>query len=107
MKKILLIVYCALFLIPCAFFSLGMLIPGAAVSAEGVTLTWSNGWGQIYAILGSNDLEHWTEIEHTGNWDDAIGGIPSFRDTRGLVENEEFVSFDTGYKFFKLRIKQR
>ena len=38
---------------------------------------------------------------------DEIGGIPSFRDTKGLVENEETVSFDTGYKFFKLRIKQR
>ena len=77
------------------------------VSAEGVTLTWSNGWGQIYAILGSTDLEHWTEIEHTENWDDEIGGIPSFRDTKGLVENSEFVSFDTGYNFFKLRVKQR
>jgi len=38
MKRILCIVYCALFLLPCAFFSLGMLIPGAAVSAEGVTM---------------------------------------------------------------------
>ena len=35
MKKILLIIYCALFLIPCAFFSVGMLIPGAADAAEG------------------------------------------------------------------------
>lgn len=76
------------------------------VSAEGVTLSWSNGWGQIYAILGSNDLEHWDEVK-TENWDDAIGGIPSARDTQGLVENVEFVSFDTGYTFFKLRIKQR
>ncbi len=35
MKKTMLIIYCALFLIPCAFFSLGMLIPGAADAAEG------------------------------------------------------------------------
>ncbi len=35
MKKTMLIIYCALFLIPCAFFSLGMLIPGAAEAAEG------------------------------------------------------------------------
>ncbi|MBQ8552296.1 MAG: hypothetical protein IJ428_05735 [Clostridia bacterium] len=35
MKKIMLIIYCALFLVPCAFFSLGMLIPGAAEAAEG------------------------------------------------------------------------
>ena len=76
------------------------------VSAEGVTLSWSNGWGQIYAILGSNDLEHWDEVK-TENWDETIGGIPSARDTQGLVENVEFVSFDTGYNFFKLRIKQR
>ena len=80
-------------------------------SAEGVTLTWSNGWGQIYAILGSTDLEHWDEIK-TENWVDGIGldgsgGIPSARDTDGLVENSEFVSYDTGYQFFKLRIKQR
>ena len=38
MKKILSIIYCALFLIPCVFFSLGMLIPGAAVSAEGAKM---------------------------------------------------------------------
>lgn len=38
MKKILLIIYCALFLIPCAFFSLGMLIPGAADAAEGAEM---------------------------------------------------------------------
>ncbi len=38
MKKILLIIYCALFLIPCAFFSLGMLIPGAANPAEGAEI---------------------------------------------------------------------
>ncbi len=69
-----------------------------AVAEEGVTLTWSNGWGQIYSILGSNDLE---------NWDAVITGIPSARDTDGLVENEQFVSFDTGYNFFKLRIDQR
>ncbi len=37
MKKILLIIYCALFLIPCAFFSAGMVIPGAAEAAEGGT----------------------------------------------------------------------
>ena len=76
------------------------------VSANGVTLRWSNGWGQVYAILGSNDLEFWDEIK-TENWDDDLDGIPSARDTDGLVENVEFVSFDTGYRFFKLRIKQR
>ena len=38
MKKILQLVYCALFLLPCAIFSLGMLIPGAAVSAEGAAM---------------------------------------------------------------------
>lgn len=35
MKKVLLIIYCALFLGMCAFFSLGMLIPGASDAAEG------------------------------------------------------------------------
>jgi len=35
MKKILLILYCAAILIPCAFFSFGMLIPGASEAAEG------------------------------------------------------------------------
>ncbi len=69
-----------------------------AVAEEGVTLTWSNGWGQIYSILGSNDLE---------NWDAVITDIPSARDTDGLVENTQFVGFDTGYHFFKLRIDQR
>ncbi len=34
-KKILLIVYCALILIPCAFFSLGVAIPGAANTVDG------------------------------------------------------------------------
>ena len=38
MKKLLLIIYCALFLIPCAFFSLGMIIPGAANAAEGAEM---------------------------------------------------------------------
>ena len=38
MKKILLIIYCALFLIPCAFFSLGMMIPDAANAAEGAEM---------------------------------------------------------------------
>ncbi|MBQ8249896.1 MAG: hypothetical protein IJY93_08510 [Clostridia bacterium] len=41
MKKIMLVIYCALILIPCAFFSLGMMIPGAAntsSSAEGVEM---------------------------------------------------------------------
>ncbi len=81
------------------------------ISSDGVTITWSNGWGQIYAILGSRDLESWDEIE-TENWVDGIGldgsgGIPSARDTLGLVENTEFVSYDTGYRFFKLRVKQR
>ena len=38
MKKTLLIIYCALFLIPCAFFSLGMMIPGAAEAAEGAEM---------------------------------------------------------------------
>ena len=69
-----------------------------AVSAEGVTLTWSNGWGQKYSILGSNDLENWTPV---------ITDIPSARDTDGLVENVQTVGFDTGYRFFKLRIDQR
>ncbi len=34
-KKILLIIYCVLFFLPCAFFSLGMLIPGASNAVEG------------------------------------------------------------------------
>ncbi len=38
MKKTLLIIYCALFLIPCAFFSLGMVIPDAAEAAEGAQM---------------------------------------------------------------------
>ncbi len=41
MKKIMLVIYCAIFLIPCAFFSLGMMIPGAtnqSSSAEGVKM---------------------------------------------------------------------
>ncbi len=38
MKRILLTVYCALFFGSCAFFSLGMLIPGAASAAEGAEL---------------------------------------------------------------------
>ena len=69
-----------------------------AIEADGVTITWSNGWGQIYSILGSNDLEA---------WDPVVTGIPSARDTEGLVENALFVSFDTGYRFFKLHIDQR
>ena len=36
MKKIMLAIYCALFLIPCAFFSLGMMIPGAANASSSV-----------------------------------------------------------------------
>lgn len=68
------------------------------VSAEGVTLTWSNGWGQKYSILGSNDLEY---------WDDVVTDIPSARDESGLVENTYTVGFDTGYNFFKLRVDQR
>ncbi len=35
MKKTLIIIYCALFFGVCAFFSLGMLIPGASQAAEG------------------------------------------------------------------------
>ena len=69
-----------------------------AFSEDGVTLTWSNGWGQKYSILGSNDLENWVPV---------ITDIPSARDEAGLVENEQFVGFDTGYNFFKLRIDQR
>lgn len=69
-----------------------------SVSAEGVTLTWSNGWGQKYSILGSNDLEY---------WDDVVTDIPSARDESGLVENTYTVGFDTGYNFFKLRVDQR
>ena len=68
------------------------------VSAEGVTLTWSNGWGQKYSILGSNDLE---------NWEAVATDIPSARDESGLVENTYTVGFDTGYNFFKLRVDQR
>ena len=68
------------------------------VSAEGVTLTWSNGWGQKYSILGSNDLE---------NWEAVVTDIPSARDESGLVENTYTVGFDTGYNFFKLRVDQR
>ena len=85
-----------------------------ALSAEGVTITWNNGWGQIYSILGSNDLapdKEWVEIR-TDSWVDGIGrdgsgGIPSARDTEGLLENTEFVPFSSGYQYFKLRIKQR
>ena len=69
-----------------------------SVSSEGVTLTWSNGWGQKYSILGSNDLEY---------WDDVVTDIPSARDESGLVENTYTVGFDTGYSFFKLRVDQR
>ena len=63
-----------------------------------MTLTWSNGWGQKYSILGSNDLE---------NWEAVVTDIPSARDESGLIENTYTVSFDTGYKFFKLRVDQR
>lgn len=69
-----------------------------AIDADGVTLTWSNGWGQLYSILGSNDLEDWNAV---------VTDIPSARDTDGLVENTQFVSFDTGYRFFKLHIDRR
>ena len=69
-----------------------------SVSAEGVTLKWSNGWGQKYSILGSNDLE---------NWEAVATDIPSARDESGLVENTYTVGFDTGYNFFKLRVDQR
>ena len=68
------------------------------VSAEGVTLTWINGWGQKYSILGSNDLE---------NWEAVITDIPSARDESGLIENTYTVGFDTGYNFFKLRVDRR
>ena len=69
-----------------------------SISAEGVTLRWSNGWGQKYSILGSNDLE---------NWEAVVTDIPSARDEFGLIENTYTVSFDTGYNFFKLRIERR
>lgn len=68
------------------------------VSAQGVTLTWSNGWGQKYSILGSKDLK---------NWEAVVTDIPSARDESGLVENTYTVGFDTGYHFFKLRVDQR
>ena len=77
-------------------------------------ITWNNGWGQIYSILGSNDLapdKEWVEIR-TDSWVDGLGsdgsgGIPSARDTEGLLANTEFVPFSSGYQYFKLRIKQR
>ncbi|MBR3220768.1 MAG: choice-of-anchor A family protein [Kiritimatiellae bacterium] len=69
-----------------------------SISAKGVTLRWSNGWGQKYSILGSNDLE---------NWEAVVTDIPSARDEFGLIENTYTVSFDTGYNFFKLRVNQR
>lgn len=37
-KKILLIVYCALILVPCVFFSLGVLLPGAANTVDGAEM---------------------------------------------------------------------
>ncbi len=37
-KKTLLIIYCVLFFLPCAFFSLGMIIPGAANAVEGAEM---------------------------------------------------------------------
>ena len=72
-----------------------------AFSDEGVTIKWSNGWGQIYTILGSDDLEYWYPVPGHEN-------ILSARDTDGLVENVETIGFDeTNYHFFKLRIDRR
>lgn len=75
------------------------LIPVRLEPAEGgVNIIWSNGWGQQYAVLGTNDFREWSEIETR---------IPSERDISGKVENIYFAPYSSGFKFFKLRIDRR
>lgn len=101
MKKILLIVYCALFLIPCAFFSLGMLIPGAAVSAEGVTMPVFMDGKSITAInqdFGSEFEEYFSKsFAFRGKVVDAFATMKLTLFGEG---NEQVIAGRDGFLFF-------
>lgn len=84
------------------------------VVADGVKLSWNNNWGQVYSIIGSNDLTEWFDV---------VTGIPSARDgvekvvvnpdgteTIKVITSETNVykvPFPTEYRFFRLRVDQR
>lgn len=100
-KKILLIIYCALFFIPCAFFSLGMVIPGAANAAEGAEMPSLIEEGDTLTIntkIGTEFEEYFAKsFAYRNNVVDAFSTIKEKIFSDG---NEQVIVGRDGFLFF-------
>lgn len=98
MKKILSILYCALFLIPCAFFSIGMLIPGAADATEGANMPKLFADGTVNSDFGDEFEEYFAKsFAYRNNVVDIFSTIKSEIFSEG---NEQVIVGRDSFLFF-------
>ena len=102
MKKVPLIAYCALFLGVCAFFSLGMLIPGAANAAEGdVTmpkLLTDSPYISINSDFGDEFEEYFQKSFAYRN--NVVSAFSSLKTSLFSEGNEQVIVGNDGFLFF-------
>lgn len=90
--------FCVLFFCMCAFFSLGMLIPGASVAVEGAKMPQLITDGRISGSFG-NDFEDWfsKRFAFRGKIVDAFS---SLREALFRTGNEQVVVGSDGFLYF-------
>ncbi len=92
------IVFCAIFLVSCAFFSLGMLIPGASDAAEGATFPTLIKDGRVTQGFG-NDLEEWFAKRFA--WRGyVVDGFAAIKEKVFKTGNDQVIVGDAGFLFF-------
>ncbi len=98
MKKAFLILFCAVFFAACAFFSLGMLIPGASVAAEGAEKPALTEDGKLNGDFGEA-FETWFSRSFAYR-SHVVDAFSALRETCFHTGNEQVIVGRDGFLFF-------
>ncbi len=99
MKKLLQIIYCALILAACAFFTVAMAIPGASDAAEGAEMpSLINGSGTVNQDFGNEFEEYFAKA--FAFRDTMVDAFSAFKLTVFAEGNEQVVVGRDSYLFF-------
>ena len=92
------VLFCALFFLSCAFFSLGMLIPGAAETAEGGQMPRLIENGQL-SPTWRDDFENWFS-RHFAYRDVLVDAFSALREHVFHTGNEQVIVGREGFLFY-------
>ena len=99
MKKVLIALFCGIFFVSCAFFSLGMMIPGASHAAEGA--------GDMPAFIGEDginddfgdEFETWFSKSFAFR-SNVVDAFSDFREKVFATGNDQVIVGKDGFLFF-------